>query len=317
MADGKWIGGLTPDMAVVEAAAVVLAARFEVVRYYLPLAADKPFDDPEYVHQLRVGTRRATAALRAFDDCLPRKHRRSIKRALRAIRRSASDARDWDVFLLALESSPALRAASSRPARDFLSGYALGERAAEQIRLSEAAASNGPTFMEESALLPTVVHHPKGDSPPENFGNLAAVRLGSLLAEFTDAAVANPNDPAALHRLRILGKRLRYSLEIMAGCFPPTFRTVLYPAIEQLQEHLGGIQDAAVALERLAQLRERTKKARPRDWSRFARGFEAQMKSLRAAMTSGRKAFQKWRREWATLVRDLKVEIVAATIAAK
>ena len=84
----------------------------------------------------------------------------------------------------------------------------------------------------------------KGDSPPENFGNLAAVRLGSLLAEFTDAAVANPNDPAALHRLRILGKRLRYSLEIMAGCFPPTFRTVLYPAVEQLQEHLGGIQDA-------------------------------------------------------------------------
>ena len=41
------------------------------------------------------------------------------------------------------------------------------------------------------------------------------------------------------------------------------------------------------------------------------------MKALRAAMTSGRKAFQKWRREWAALVRDLKVEIVAATIAAK
>ena len=35
-------------------------------------------------------------------------------------------------------------------------------------------------------------------------------------------------------------------------------------------------------------------------------------------MTSGRKAFQKWRlAEWAALVRDLKVDIVAATIAAK
>ena len=64
MADGKWIEGLTPEMAVAEAATVVLAARFEVVRRYLPLAAEKPYDDLEYVHQLRVGTRRAAAALR-------------------------------------------------------------------------------------------------------------------------------------------------------------------------------------------------------------------------------------------------------------
>lgn len=317
MADGKWIEGLTPDMAVAEAAAVVLAARFEVVRHYLPLASDTPFDDPEYVHQLRVGTRRAAAALRAFDDCLPRKHRRSLKRALRAIRRSASDARDWDVFLLGLESSPALRAASSRPARDFLSGYALGERSATQTCLVEATANDGPTFMEESAVLPTILHEPKGDSIPRNFGELAAARFGSLLAEFTDAAAANPNDPAALHRLRILGKRLRYSLEIMAGCFPPTFRTVVYPAVEQLQEHLGGIQDATVALQRLTLLRDRTRKSRPRDWSRLSKGFDAQMKSLRSTMTASRKAFQKWRREWASLVRDLKVEIVAATIASK
>ena len=65
MAEGKWINGLTPDMPVADAARVVLAARFEVVRQYLPLAAAKPYEDVEYVHQLRVGTRRAGAALRA------------------------------------------------------------------------------------------------------------------------------------------------------------------------------------------------------------------------------------------------------------
>jgi hypothetical protein len=193
----------------------------------------------------------------------------------------------------------------------------MGERSAAQTRLVEAVTSNGPTFMEESALLPTVVHEPKGDSTPTNFGNLSAARFGSLLAEITETAAANPNDPAALHRLRILGKRLRYSLEIMAGCFPPTFRAVVYPAVEQLQEHLGGIQDAAVALERLAQLRDRTRKCRSRDWSRLAKGFEAHMKSVRAGMTVGRRAFHKWRREWAVLVRDLKVEIVAATVVAQ
>jgi CHAD domain-containing protein len=317
MADGKWIEGLTPEMAVAEAATMVLAARFEVVRHYLPLAAEKPYDDPEYVHQLRVGTRRAAAALLAFDDCLPRKHRRSIKRALRTIRRAASDARDWDVFLLSLEASPALRTASGRAARDFLGGYALGERAAAQVRLVKAATEDGPAFMEESAALPALAHASKGDSVPANFGELAAARFGALLAEFTDVSAANPNDPAALHQLRILGKRVRYSLEIFAGCFPPTFRDAVYPAVEQLQEHLGGIRDATAAVERLMSLRDRVKKVLPRDWSRLGKGFEAQLKALRAKQPAGRKAFQNWRKDWARLIRNLKVEIVAATITAR
>ena len=68
MADGKWIEGLTPDMAVDEAAAVVLAARFEVVRYYLPLAADKPFDDPG----VRPSTSRRHAPCNGGAACLRR-----------------------------------------------------------------------------------------------------------------------------------------------------------------------------------------------------------------------------------------------------
>ena len=59
MPDGKWIEGLTPNMGVAEAAIAVLSARLEVVRQFLPLAAEKPYENPEYVHQLRVGTRRA------------------------------------------------------------------------------------------------------------------------------------------------------------------------------------------------------------------------------------------------------------------
>ena len=54
MADGKWIQGLSPEMRVADAARVVLAARFEVVRRFLPLAAERPYDDAEHVHQLRV-----------------------------------------------------------------------------------------------------------------------------------------------------------------------------------------------------------------------------------------------------------------------
>src|SRR4051812_23561883 len=92
MADGKWIAGLTPGMPVSGAAKVVLAERFAVVRQFLPLAAESAWEDPEFVHQLRVGTRRAAAALRAFADALPRKSLKATKGSLRTIRRAAGDA---------------------------------------------------------------------------------------------------------------------------------------------------------------------------------------------------------------------------------
>ena len=117
MADGKWIEGLTPDMSVSDAATAVLAARFDVVRHFLPLSAEKPDEDPEYVHQLRVGTRRAGAALRVFADCLPRKHRRTMRLLLRTLRRGAGAARDWDVFLLEVRKSRVLATAAGRRAR--------------------------------------------------------------------------------------------------------------------------------------------------------------------------------------------------------
>ncbi len=281
MADGKWIEGLTPEMPVADAAAVTLAARFEIVRHFLPLAVEKSQEDSEYVHQLRVGTRRAGAALRAFSDCLPRKHLKSAKRSLRLIRRAAGGARDWDVFMLTLSKSKALISANCRPAFDFLAGFAIGERFAAQARLSEAATAAAPAFVEESTLLPARTHEVKSDNPPANFGELATAQLGRFLSEYDQAVAADPREPAELHRLRIMGKHVRYALEIFSGCFPAVFRESVYPAVEHLQELLGDIQDAAVGIERLVALRDRIKHSIPDEWPRLRKGIEAQIKSLR------------------------------------
>src|SRR5207244_1516195 len=76
-----------------------------------------------------------------------------------------------------------------------------------------------------------------------------------LFREFTADVEANPTEPAALHALRIAGKRLRYALEIFADCFPPAMKETVYPAVEHVQEMLGDVQDAIVGLERLAEIR--------------------------------------------------------------
>jgi CHAD domain-containing protein len=317
MAEGKWIEGLSPEMAVADAAGVVLAARLEVVRHFLPLAAEKPYDDPEYVHQLRVGTRRAAAALRAFADCLPRKHLRAARRSLRRIRRAASEARDADVFLLHLNVSRTLGQTANRSALDFLSGYALSERTAAQALLTEVANQETAAFLEEIAHLPGRAHEPRGDHPPASFGELAAFQLGVLMRQLTAAASANPDDPAALHRVRILGKRVRYALEIFSSCFAPAFRDAIYPVVEHLQELLGGVQDATVGLERLNNIRDRARRMASRTWPRLSKGFDAQIRTLRARLPARRKEFRKWSAHWAQLVSDLKAEIVTSTITVK
>ncbi|MFM8275123.1 MAG: CHAD domain-containing protein [Gemmata sp.] len=314
MADGKWVTGLTPDAPVADAARAVLAERFAVVREFLPLAAGRAWEDPEFVHQLRVGTRRAGAALRAFAAALPPKPLVATKRALRAVRRAAGDARDWDVFLAALPGTKPLATAAAKPALDFLMGYACGQRATAQARLVEAEAQRGAKFGTLSAGLPGRARAPEGDDAPATFGALAGRQLGELLRALTDAAAANPAAPAQLHALRITAKRLRYAIEIFAPCFPPALRDTVYPAVERVQEVLGSVQDAHVGLARLAAVRAHTGQALPKQLARVKRGLDALGASLRARVPAGTKAFARWRTEWAELVAGLKFEVLAGTL---
>jgi CHAD domain-containing protein len=307
MADGKWIPGLTPTMSVPDAARVILAARLGVVRDHLPLAAERPFEDPEHVHQLRVGTRRAGAALRVFTDWLPNKHRKATRDSLRTIRRAAGDARDWDVFLIGLPSARPLQTAGGKPALDFLFGYALGERCAAQARLVQAAADAGPGFVEESTALPDR-SRPADGGPPGTLGDLAADHLGGLLAAFTDAVRADPTAPAELHQLRILGKRVRYAMELFADCFSPPLKDALYPAVESLQEMLGELQDAAVGAERLETLRVRVEQVSPDEWPRLRRGITGLIRSVRAKLPGGRAKFRAWRTGWVKLTAQYPLE---------
>src|SRR5438045_3922551 len=102
MADGKWVAGLRPDMPLSEAARTVLGVRLGTVQEHVPGAMKAAEKDPEHVHQLRVSTRRADAAMRIFRECLPGRVYHGTRARLRTIRRAAGAARDWDVFLIAL-----------------------------------------------------------------------------------------------------------------------------------------------------------------------------------------------------------------------
>ncbi len=298
MADGKWITGLTAVTPLADAARRVLAVRLEVVRDYLPLALNAAARDPEYVHQLRVGTRRAGAALETFRCCLPDREYRATRRQLRSLRRAAGDARDWDVFIAGMASRQQERPERERCAFDFLLGHALGQRMAAQVRL-EAASPASPFGLDRlMADVVAAVRPPSGGAAPGRLLDLARPRLGMLLHELHQAATRDLDNYDHLHQVRILGKRLRYAMEIFAECFDVLFREQLYPAVEEMQEILGHANDSHVAGQRLLALRQHLQAFQPAAWKRFKSGIEGMLRYHQRRVPRQQKLFLKWWERW-------------------
>jgi CHAD domain-containing protein len=298
MAEGKWISDLTADTPLADAARRVLMVRLEVVRDYLHHALHQADKDPEYVHQLRVGTRRAGAALKAFAECLSEKEYRKARNRLRRLRRAAGAARDWDVFQLALAEWRPERGAGEQAGLDCLLGYALAQRQVAQELLE--AAEDGTAGAFEGFLAETVaaVRAPHGDHGGGSLLDLARPLLGGLLHDLDEAAGRDLDDYDQLHQVRIAGKRLRYAMEIFAECFAAPFRDRLYPAVEEMQEILGRANDSHVAAGRLAELRDRLRKTAPADWKRLRPGVEALLRHHQRRVPQERRRFLKWWRRW-------------------
>ena len=301
MAVGKWISELKATTPVADAARHVLTVRLEVVRDYLPLALQQADNDPEHVHQLRVGTRRARAALDIFACCLPSKVYKGARKHLRDIRQVAGEARDWDVFLASLTQWAREHARKLWPGLDCLVGYVVAKREAAQLQL-EGAGKNYP-FAFERFLAETVaaVHKPN-ELGLRTLVDLALPRLTGLLRELEEAASLDLESYEHLHQIRILGKRLRYAMEVFADCFAPAFRVELYPAVEAMQEILGNANDSHVACTRLEALSARLQALAPVEWKRHRPGLEGLLQYHQDRLPQERERFQEWWRAGASPV---------------
>jgi CHAD domain-containing protein len=319
MADGKWIPDLHGETALTDAARRVLTVRLEVVRDCLPLALREPDKDPEHVHQLRVGTRRAAAALDIFACCLPDKAYKTARKHLRAVRRAAGAARDWDVFLMSLDAwAQKCRARNYRPAFDFLIGYALAQRTAAQVSLESADTDYPFSFDRLQSETVAAVGRPREHPEWHTLVDLARPTLAERLADLDETTTRDLEDYDNLHQVRIAGKRLRYAMEVFADCFAPAFRDELYPAVEEMQEILGNANDSYVAGHRLLALRDKLRKTRPLDWKRFRTGVEALIRHHRQRLPKERQRFLQWWERWqqtgteATLANLLKATQMAS-----
>lgn len=250
---GKWIEGVSADDSVSEVIRISVHARLAAVEYYLPLAAERAHEDIRYVHELRVATRRSMAAIRIFGDLLPKQHARWFERKLRRIRQAAGKARDLDVL-----EQRHLRSADQKRSRALLQDIRERRQKAQvpiqriwKRLLQKDSLARRLHKLQESVAKSG---HKQYD---DRFEGWARGRMENASGEFFAGMPDDVSDLKELHQFRIRGKQMRYAMELLAPAFPKSFRTELYPVVENLQELLGDVNDHRNACLRL----QRWKKA--------------------------------------------------------
>jgi len=127
---------------------------------------------------------------------------------------------------------------------------------------------------------------------------LAGLLLSHLLQDLDTAAARDLADYQNLHQVRIAGKRLRYAMEVFVDCFAEPFRTVLYPAVEEMRDILGHANDCHVASGRLEALCDQVREVWPAEWERYRPGLEALVRHHKRQLPRERKRFLAWWKRW-------------------
>lgn len=172
--------------------------------------------DPEAVHRMRVAAGRLSVWLELGA-------RRALRDDLRRLRRSASVVRDLDVIAAHVHEGEAAWIQALRE-----------ERAEEAARLRVALSSD-----RHAALVDALGSVPDPDAVCVRS---ALQRMKRRVQRAGDRLDEPEGRERALHRLRRRLRRLRYALDWMGADTAE---------LRDLQQHLGGLNDLAVEMERL------------------------------------------------------------------
>ena len=213
-------------------------------------------EDIEDLHQMRVAVRRMRATLKAARPLLDAAWSDELRAELGWLGGALGPVRDLDVLLLRLH-----REIASLPAAEQNAGGALLdalERERTTARAAMLEALTAPRYFgllerlaeTVSAPLPTPA---PGDAPQPALVDLVRAEARKLRRAVEKAGDDPPDE--VLHALRIRGKRVRYTGELVAPSLrgTPAGKQVkrLLSATTALQEVLGDHQDACVAEQRI------------------------------------------------------------------
>lgn len=286
----RWIRGSNSDRRVSVVARRAIQQRLGAVLYFLPKACQQP-EKVRFVHQLRIATRRSVAALDLFEDVLPARKAKQMRKLLRKLRRAAGDSREMDVMARRYadwESARKCKRTKKKIARQR-------KRAQRTLDTAFARLKRARFKRKVKRLIKSIAW--RGVGPEPTFGAFAQQALSKSVDRFFEAS-RDLSDVQRLHKMRIGGKQLRYTMELCAGAFSRSFRTELYPALVEVQDKLGEINDHAVSQATLK---------RWIDKSKGKNALKRELKKLRSAEQSGLESKCEQFRSWWTPARAVEL----------
>jgi CHAD domain-containing protein len=251
-------GVVEPEASVLENARRLLSALYRTIvdtREMVLLA-----DDPEALHDLRVGVRRFRAALRFYKP-LPA-HKRSVERLdayLSQLLQGLGPARDADVWCGYLRREKLVEAMEDKPGWEAFvtrEGERRERKAAklkELLRGEEWSGAATACSWLVRVLLPQCIRD-VGDATPIRLH--AAARVGTELETILKKGrvVTQTEDDEKLHDLRRAVRRGRYWTEFSHPLATDTFGE-LHRRLRAVTHALGEVHDMAVIIRRIGKSR--------------------------------------------------------------
>lgn len=238
------------------AESLALAGRQVIAKHLLKLYAHLPGvlsgDDPHDIHQMRVATRRLRASLASTAPAYRAELVRTLYQRLRKLARALGEVRDRDVLLIRLRHAASTETEAQQAGlgqvierlqteRDVAHAALLDQLSRKRTRrlLHDLQAFLTVPLSEVQADdngLPLLVHHHAGSAIWQHY---EAVRRFETAMPYASSE--------RLHDLRIACKHLRYTLELFEPALGQDARGLI-KQVTAMQEHLGDLHDADVAL---------------------------------------------------------------------
>jgi triphosphatase len=200
--------------------------------------------DPEFTHQARVALRRLRTAIKLFAPVLPEEFISTYSEAWKVITNTLGAVRNWDVFIS--ETIPHI--SQTFPDNKDIQRI---ERAAPRHR--EIVHKITLALLDTAAYRQLLVEFSAASNA---LSNSRAIRLKELAfqqvsrhkkrAQMLSAKVSELNSDEQ-HKMRIVFKKLRYTLEFFACFFPQESLKSNLMGLSKIQDQLGLINDHVTA----------------------------------------------------------------------
>ena len=243
---------LSSKLRLIEAAECVLLETF--CQFTTNLNTLRTSDDPEVVHQARVGWRRFKSALRLFKPVIAADTVPSWQE-LELLLTCLGDLRDLDVAIEetlppladAYAQGDAIRIEKWQKMEKVLLDATQLQRKTVRYALQEPAV--GLCLQTTTAWINALCTANSTNTKADKKASLRSwsrKRIARLFRQLKDAQ-ANADYPTRQHRVRIIIKRIRYSIEMLQTLLPKRRSDKWLRKARKLQLNIGTVRDAMQA----------------------------------------------------------------------